>query len=927
MKNLLIVGLLLISYKSYCQNIELPDEFENVTLLSNLQDPSAIAFSPDGRLFISERISGDLRIAEYDSILMQWALLDQPFYTFNVPAEEHRSSGLRGITFDPNFDQNGFVYAFYMLDNPRHNRVVRIQADSVYQDTAYLDELLILDVPFNNSISSGSHNGGDLVFADDGKLMFTTGDGWNGGDNVQSLSTYTGKIFRMNTDGTIPTDNPFYNTANGNYRAIYALGLRNPYTVSCVSETGNIYINDAVGNAKATVYQLLSNGSSAEANFGHDGYNGIGILTDPWTNTGVGGAKLITGGAWYPQNGYWPEEYRGGYYAAMWGSNSVSAGNIVRVESEVNPISTIFASGILVPPRHKPVMTEIGPDGNLYYLLTDYETGDGQVHMIKFSGEPVVVSPKFVPSPNQYDDPINVGISSETTEATIYYTLDGSTPTDSSLLYTDSILVTDDLIIKAIAFADSLLPSSVSIGEYMIGPVPNLNPIADAGPNLIVRVGEVATLNGSGSYDPDGSPLEIMESWTQIDGPATVLLDDDETVANFTPMLTGTYTFKIKVQDVDGAIDSASTRITAVDYIPDVLDGLIARYSFEAGSGILIEDTSPNSNRGDLAGGDWSTDVGDNSDYSIFFNGMDDRVNIENIDITGNAMTICFWTKIQSFSTHDARFISKADGQYDSDHKWMISTLNGDKLRFRLNTDAGGTKTLISDPGVLPLNEWMHIAAVYDGSEMILYKNGVIVTSTAQTGNIGSDPNMEAAIGNQPPNATGGDRPFDGWIDELRIYGRALTVVEVDSVMQAPVEKCSQMVTSHLDNGNSTFRRAIACSISFDSVFFDANIADTILLTSAPIDINSSVTIEGLDTFKPTITNCLQEPGIAVASSIQVTMKNMDFNSKYGPFLYNAGILSILDVHMKGPENSILPLVQNAGHATILGAFLLSTND
>lgn len=913
---ILVVGFTFVE----AQSIVLPPQFEDEVVLEDLKDPSTLAFSPDGRLFYSERISGKLRIAKYDTITQVWDTLAKPFYTFDVPASPHRSSGLRGITFDPQFESNGYVYAFYMKDNPRHNRVIRIEADPSYPDTAFAVETLILDVPFNNSISSGSHNGGDLAFGPDGKLYFTTGDGWNGGDNVQSLTTFTGKLIRINSDGTIPTDNPFYTQTTGDYRAIYALGLRNPYTMSCVPSSGNFYINDAVGSSKATVFRILSDSTTAGANFGHDGYNGVGALTTEWSNTAVGGSKLITGGAWYPEEGYWPSIYKGSYFAAMWGSNSVSPGHIVQVTSETNTSKSVFASGMLIPPRHKPVMTEIGPDYNLYYLMTDYLTGEGEVHRIKYTGQSIAAAPTFDPIPDQYDLPIKVGLSTTTTNDSIFYTLDGTEPDTTDIQFTDSIMVDASMVIKAIAYADTVLPSAVSTGNYIIGVIPNLAPIADAGPDLILRINEVATLNGSGSFDPDGSPLEIMESWTQIDGPNTVLLDDDETVANFTPSFTGRYTFRILVEDVEGLKDSDEVKITIVDQLPDYQDDLIARWSFEAGVDTLIEDTSPNRNRGILEGGNWSQDTGDDSAYSVFLDGSDQRIDIGNLDVSGDQITICFWTKINSFSTDDARFISKADGQFDQDHLWMVSTLSGERLRFRLNTTSGGTSTLISNPNVLPLNQWMHIAVTYDGADMKMFKDGSLVTSMPKSGDIATNPLMGAAIGNQPSSASGGDRPFDGWIDEMRIYGQALTTAQIDSVRFAPLEQCGAMVMNLNDDGNGSLRRAIDCAQSTDTIQFIA-MQDSIIITSNPIDINNTMAVQGLDTYLPTIYNTLGQPCIDISADVIVHMDKLDLRSKFGPILFNAGSLIIDNVLMKIPKDAPLPYLQNTGDATIKGSF------
>ncbi|MEM7573189.1 MAG: PQQ-dependent sugar dehydrogenase [Bacteroidota bacterium] len=774
--------------------INLPPEFEDILLLDGLQEPASIAFSPDGRLFFGERISGRLRVAKQDPNSGDWIVEAQAFYTFNVPSERHRSSGIRGFTFDPDFANNGYVYVFYMRNNPRHNRVVRIQADPDNPDVALADsETLLIDLPFNGTSSSGSHNGGDIAFGGDGKLYFTTGDGWNGGDNVQSLATYTGKVFRINADGSIPIDNPFYDQTSGSLKAIYALGLRNPYTIAVHPETGDVYINEARGTNKADIYRLRADGTNAAANFSHDGFAGLGTEISAWTNVATAGGKLVTGGAWYPADGYWPAEYHGNYLVALWGGNgSQTDGRINRVLSdEGDPTVSTFATNVFAQPgRHKPVMCKIGPDGNLYYLLTDYETGNAQIHLIRYTGVPTAAAPVLDPPPGQYDDPIRVGMRSTSAGAAIYYSLDGSTPTAASNLYEDSILINESSLIRAIAIAPGLAPSPVNGGQYWIGPIPNTPPVADAGPDLLVEVGQIVTLNGAASYDPDGSPLEIVEDWIQVNGPPVTIQDADETVANFTPIETGIYEFQIQITDIQGATDVDNCLITVVEDIPDVLDALVARWRMEAGLGNTLLDYSPNSNQGIVEGAAWDTETTEGSDFSLRFDGVDDRVAIGNLDLTDTAMAITFWFKADDFETTDARFISKANGQFDEDHLWMVSSLNGQRLRFRLNA-GGNTTTLISEEDVLIPNQWMHVAAVYDGSNMRLYLDGEEIASQAQSGAIGSDPAVDLAIGNQPAMASGGARPFDGLIDEMRIYGRGLSAEEIEIIRQAtalPVE-------------------------------------------------------------------------------------------------------------------------------------------
>ena len=115
----------------------------------------------------------------------------------------------------------------------------------------------------------------------------------------------------------------------------------------------------------------------------------------------------------------------------------------------------------------------------------------------------------------------------------------------------------------------------------------------------------------------------------------------------------------------------------------------------------------------------------------------------------------------------------------------MLSTIKVDtttRLRFRLKTDGTAT-TLIASTGDLSENLWVHVAAVYDGSAMRLYLNGVEVGSSSKSGLITTDSSVPVWIGGSPSGAT--DRPWDGRIADVRIYERALTAEEIQQLIPA----------------------------------------------------------------------------------------------------------------------------------------------
>ena len=189
-----------------------------------------MAFAPDGRLFVAQQ-GGALRVIKNGS------LLATPFLTVTVNSSGER--GLLGVAFDPDFPINQYVYVYYTATTPAiHNRVSRFTAngDVVVPGS----EVVILDLP---NLSATNHNGGAIHFGPDGKLYVAVGENAVP-SNSQTLANPLGKLLRINRDGSIPTDNPFYGSTSGINRSIWALGLRNPFTFAFQSSTGRLFIND-----------------------------------------------------------------------------------------------------------------------------------------------------------------------------------------------------------------------------------------------------------------------------------------------------------------------------------------------------------------------------------------------------------------------------------------------------------------------------------------------------------------------------------------------------------------------------------------------------------------------------------------------------------------------------------------------------------
>ena len=111
------------------------------------------------------------------------------------------------------------------------------------------------------------HLGGSLALGTDGKLYISTGENWTPAD-AQRLDSPRGKILRINKDGTIPTDNPFYDGAGPNRDEIWAYGLRNPFRMSIDPVTGRMYIGDVGSGDHSSTKRSSTSASAARTTAG-----------------------------------------------------------------------------------------------------------------------------------------------------------------------------------------------------------------------------------------------------------------------------------------------------------------------------------------------------------------------------------------------------------------------------------------------------------------------------------------------------------------------------------------------------------------------------------------------------------------------------------------------------------------------------------
>lgn len=343
----LVLTVLLVTKPVYAAT--LPSGFTESLVASGLSNPTAFDFAPDGRVFVTQQ-GGALRV------IKNGALLATPFLTVTTDSSGER--GLLGIAFDPAFGTNNYLYVYYTVPgSPPHNRVSRFTANGDVVVAG--SELPILDL--ENLSGAQNHNGGAIHFSSDDKLYVAVGENGNPA-NSQTLNNRLGKILRLNTDGTVPTDNPFYNTATGDKRSIWAMGLRNPFTFAFQPGTGRLFLNDVGQGSREEI-----NDGIAGSNYGWNICEGScnpanaayrdPLLQYPHSGGAFNGCSIVGGAFYNPTTTVFPADYTNDYFFA-----DLCGGWIRRYDIASNT-SAVFATGI-----SSPVDLHVNPDGSLYYL-------------------------------------------------------------------------------------------------------------------------------------------------------------------------------------------------------------------------------------------------------------------------------------------------------------------------------------------------------------------------------------------------------------------------------------------------------------------------------------------------------------------------------------------------------------------------------
>jgi len=238
----ILLGILIINY-SCAQDIKPLDyEGENTILTSETNYEMELVFEDENIIWAIEFFDDNSILATVKSGSLFHYKDGIKTEIKGLPKIYLRGQGgLMDIALHPNFKENKWLYFSYASEavGEKGGNTTIARAKLIE------DSLVDLKVLYKGSPNSrkGQHFGGRLAFDNDNYLYFSIGDRGNREVNPQDITIDGGKIYRINDDGTIPNDNPFFNSPNAK-KAIYSYGHRNPQGMFKHPVTGEIWTNE-----------------------------------------------------------------------------------------------------------------------------------------------------------------------------------------------------------------------------------------------------------------------------------------------------------------------------------------------------------------------------------------------------------------------------------------------------------------------------------------------------------------------------------------------------------------------------------------------------------------------------------------------------------------------------------------------------------
>src|SRR2546426_656825 len=523
---------------------------------TGLNFPIALAFSSDGRIFFAEKTTGSIRII----YLANRTLLPRPFIT--LPSTDGAGErGLLGLALDPGFPSTPYVYAYQtyndVTNGTTYNRIVRILASG----NVGISYTVILRLP--PLTTATNHNGGVIGFSPDGKLYVVVGENANPSLSQDPLSPL-GKVLRMESNGSAPPDNPFYNNPSW-FNLTYTYGHRNMFGLAFHPFTGRVYVTENGPNCNDEV-NLLPNLTASDRNYGWGPTASCGSLPPPADTNRDGPNPMFP--IWWWGTTICPTNaaiYRGPYFPTWQGDlfmGDCNTGRFHRLHLVPPNYDSVTSDNILWTAPTSIIAVAVGPDG-AFWLTTP-----STIYRYWDSGQPPIAS--FTATPDHAvvgaSVTFDASASHDPDGAIVSYRWDFGDLTNGSGAITThpytivgtfnvTLNVTDNNALNGTAYHDVVVQAAPP------GPVP---PVADFTVNpLRVNPGVSVTFDASTSTDPDGSIASY--AWSFGDGSSGAGVQASHVFA-----AKGTFGVRLTVVDSDGLSNETTRTLAIPDRAPQI---------------------------------------------------------------------------------------------------------------------------------------------------------------------------------------------------------------------------------------------------------------------------------------------------------------------------------------------------------------------
>ena len=521
----------------------MPAGFED-RAVANVGNPTALAFTPDGRMLIATQ-PGKLRVYQNGS------LRSVPALDLSGKACSNSERGLLGVTVDPDFKANRYIYVYYTFkkhgvceQNTAKSPVNRVARYTLSDNNiASGGKVLIDNIPSPN----GNHNAGGLNFGKDGYLYVSVGDGGcsfldktrcqNDNNASRYRNVLLGKVLRITRDGGIPSTNPYRGTNSArcnvagrttlgkNCRETFARGFRNPFRMAFNPNATDtrFFVNDVGGSqweeidrgkAGADYGWNTREGRCVTASSTRCGAAPAGMTNPIYSYNHNTGCSSITGGAFVPGGAFSPG-YKGSYLFGDY-----VCGKIFKLtpKSGGGFNKTTFVNGL---GRGGPVDMVFGPYRNgkaLYY--TTYASGGGEVRRIAYTAGNRAPNAVISANPRYGKTPLKVSFDGRKSSdpdgnpLTYKWTFgDGTTDTGPTATHT---YTTDKTYYATLQVRDNKGAGDTAKIRIDAGNTPPMPKISAPLSSTRFRVGQKIALRGSATDAQDGRLANSKLSWQVI---------------------------------------------------------------------------------------------------------------------------------------------------------------------------------------------------------------------------------------------------------------------------------------------------------------------------------------------------------------------------------------------------------------------------